>query len=193
MTLPLPRAASFHKVMGINEKVAPKAIAWAYEALVSRGLLNLKNAVIVCGTDENVCPVQVTDDYTKDHTVLDEMTPGCTVLTFIQDGKYFGQMCVHPADFGLKIDWKDVWIPTDPDKIRAANALAIDPSQDTPLRHYLAMNSALGVLLEEDVSIAQEPEDLRDKLEKSYRQCLEVLADGTVKAFIEKYVAATRS
>jgi anthranilate phosphoribosyltransferase len=192
MTLPIPSGRPFHKVMGISEKVSPKVIAWAYEYLTHHSMMNLVNGVIVAGLDIAVCPPDYTDSYVREHTVLDELTPGCSVLTFIKEGNYLGQMCVHPCDFGLKLDWSDIWIPSEPDKIRAANQVAFDPDQDTPLRHYLAMNASLGVVLEEDVSRVDEVEQLRERLEERYRQCLECIESGAVRDFVEKYAASTR-
>lgn len=145
MTAPLCPRAALTKIMGVNEKVHPEVIAQAYTILAARRILSVKGVAVVTGLDERGTEVDPSDfEAVKWHSVLDELSPFASVVSFAYEDAFLGTFRLIPEDFGVKLDPESILVNNTEAAIQNANRRALR-GEDPALTDYLAMNAALGL------------------------------------------------
>lgn len=194
MTVPVAQNAILYKVMGVNEKAHPGAVARAYALLHRRGILNVGGVAVVGGLDErHSCTDPDSVDWFRRHCVLDELSPFGSVVAITIGSSYRGSFLVQPSDFGLSLDPSAIMLPNAEESIHRANVRTI-LGQDGPLGDYLAMNAALGLFVyryarrEDACSLT----GLNQRyLRECYATCRIAISDGSVRNLVARFVAAT--
>lgn len=193
MSSPFSRETRIFKVMGVNEKVDPETVARAYSILHQRKILNLGGVVAVCGLDREGGDIDPSDQAAvRRHTVIDELSPYASVVSFGAASGEIGTYLVTPADFGIELAPESICVPNDADKIQAANLAALS-GENRALANYLAMNASMGLLIKTHscatlATHGPSPNVLR----QCFDTCRNAITSGAAIRALELYVSVTR-
>lgn len=190
MTPPIRPGTRLDKVIGVNEKLHPSIMARAYALLAKHGIFTVGNVVAVCGLDTVIESGDINlHPRIREHTVLDELSPFSSVVSFCHGQEFAGSFLLTPQDFGVTFkDPYSIFVHNDEATIMAANRLALSGKDDgTQLVESLAMNAALALYLveymDDDNNIATHGPD-RDILHTCYTKCVNALREGRTQAFL---------
>lgn len=191
MSPPFTPETLLTKLMGVNEKVHPSVIARAYGLLHERGLQLNSGIAIVCGLDAGGMGIDPYDEQAvRAHTIVDELSPFASVVSIAHGDLYKGSFIVRPEDFGVSIDPLRVQVTNTQEDILRANMQALQ-NEDKELARYLAMNSAVAMLVEnyqgrDDLIVHNR---LNAKyLRECYNACLQAIQSGKAWAVLQEHV-----
>jgi anthranilate phosphoribosyltransferase len=194
MTPPISAKSKLYKVMGVNEKVHPSIIAQAYELIHKRGLQQIGNVAIVAGLDGFATEACVYDHQkAKEHVFLDEVSPYTTLISLVKDGLFVGTFIIHPKDFGIAIDSREIQIKNEQETLLTKNKEVVN-CQDEENIKFLAMNAAIALFVR--TYLNHDNALMNDKLNPTYltaayHKCYTVIKSGTVRKKLKNYVEAT--
>lgn len=194
MSVPVSASTPLSKLMGVNEKVEPMEIAKAYNILHRHGFQKMDGVAIIGGIDQTVA-LSINGDgqqYRK-HIAVDEFSPFGTIVALGYRDRFLGTFLLTPEDFGVSLDYRDILIPNQKDRIHKANLAAISGS-NSALADYLALNAALGIFcyryLYTDDAIIDGAVN-RQYLRLSYQEARAGIESGKAQAVLENFVGLT--
>lgn len=198
MTPPLAASVRLLKLMGVNEKVSPRAVAQAYAKLHQQGTQHNAGAIIIAGLSQESLGMSVhdlSDQALRRLTILDELSPFASLVSMTVGSTYLGDDVITPADFGISINPEHVYVAGDRAAIHAANISAIS-GKNPDLVRYLAMNAALGMYLEQESERHLQANSAiinREKLVVCYVRCIEIIRGGGAHDSLMRFVSASTS
>lgn len=192
MSSPFSPTTEIYKVMGVNEKVDPQTIAEAYAILHRRGFLRMGGVAAVCGLDQEGGDIDPSDlTAVRRHTVIDELSPYASVVSFAVGERLVPNCLLKPSDFGIDLVPETIYVSNTVKSIQEANRQAITGEHES-LGMYLAMNAALGLFIRyhgEETIDRGKPD--KKNLESCYTHCLAVIKNGEALRALDTYVNAT--
>ena len=153
MTPPIDSKTKLQKIIGVNEGVHPSVIAKAYEILNKKGYQKVGNVAVISGLDQKFSSsVDITNpEEIREYMMLDEVSPYCTLIGIVQEGKYVGCYIISPESFGIKIDPGEIQVVNTQEELLAANGQALK-GLGKANSDYLAINAAMGLFVAEYLS-----------------------------------------
>ncbi len=197
MTTPVTSDTMLYRVIGVNQNVHPRTIAKAYELLNARGFQKVANVCAVAGLDQQFADISDIDNFaeTKEHVILDEVSPYASIISVVQNGNYAGTFLVTPDDFNIKLDDKKIRIPNNERELKYHNEAALQ-GRDEENCNFLALNAALGHFTYHHLS---KPDAIKNgRLNKEYLmdsfyKCRQQLAFHRAYAHLQDYVKLSHS
>ena len=194
MTTPVSRSTKLNRVIGVNHNVSTESIAKAYEILRLMEFQNVSNVCAIAGLSEDFDnnSEQNLSEHARSFTVLDELTPFSSAVSFVKDGKFAGTYLISPSDFGLAITLDNILASSTRAECYKENLLAL--KGNSPKTEYLAMNAALVYFT---VKYLSKPDSIINGkingayLKQAFRKCFEAISSGAAFGKLEEYVSRT--
>ncbi|MBW3020052.1 hypothetical protein KY334_02040 [Candidatus Woesearchaeota archaeon] len=194
MTTPVSKYTKLNRVLGINHNVSTKDIAKAYELINNKGFQKIGNVCVVAGLSKDFENEELKNsEFAKRYTILDELSPYESMLSFVVNGSYKGDYLFSPDDILLDIHESEIISKNIKEECYRDNINALKGANKERSK-YLAMNSAL---VEFTVNYAQKENAFvdgrlnRKYMRECYDKCLEEIKSGRAFKTLKNYVAMT--